>query len=188
VLGTLHTSSAHKTVDRIIDVFPDAQQAQVRVQLAESLRGVIAQTLLPRHDGSGRVAAYEIMPNTRSISNLIREGKTFQIPSAMQLQRGAGCVTMTSSLEALLNRGVIARDQANELLGNGTATSGPAPAHSVATPVATSAPSAKATEEREVTRTNSEASTAPHASTGLPRPGAGTTGFSALANRLKKTS
>ena len=75
VFGTLHTNSAAKTVDRIIDVFPDTQQAQVRVMLAESLRGVVAQTLFPRHDKPGRVAGIEVLMNTSAISNLIREGR-----------------------------------------------------------------------------------------------------------------
>src|SRR5437868_5954598 len=84
VFGTLHTNSAAKTIDRIIDVFPSGQQQQIRTMLAESLRGVIAQTLFTRADGQGRIAAYEIMRNSKAISNLIREGKVHQIASAMQ--------------------------------------------------------------------------------------------------------
>src|SRR5690606_37666470 len=90
VFGTLHTNSASKTVDRIIDAFPEAQQAQIRVMLAESLRGVVAQTLFPRADQPGRIAALEIMINTFGIANLIREGKTYQIPSAMQTGASEG--------------------------------------------------------------------------------------------------
>ena len=79
VFGTLHTSSAHQTIDRIIDVFPPHQQSQIRTQLSESLMGVIAQTLMARV-GGGRVAALEIMTSTAAVKNLIREGKTFQLP------------------------------------------------------------------------------------------------------------
>src|SRR6187397_1150931 len=84
VFGTLHTSSAAKTVDRIIDVFPPHQQAQVRVQLASSLQGVITQTLIPTKDGQGRVVACEVLIPNGAVRNLIREGKIFQIPSVMQ--------------------------------------------------------------------------------------------------------
>jgi twitching motility protein PilT len=119
VFGTLHTSSAAKTVDRIIDVFPEGRQSQVRVQLAESLRGVVAQTLLPRADKPGRVAAFEILNNNKAIANLIREGKTFQIPSTMQITRSAGNVTFEASLEGLLQRGSISKEQMNDALGKG---------------------------------------------------------------------
>ena len=84
VFGTLHTKSAPKTIDRIIDAFPPAQQQQVRVQLAEALQGVISQILLPTKDRKGRVAALEIMVATVAIRNLIREGKTHQMPSSIQ--------------------------------------------------------------------------------------------------------
>lgn len=117
VFGTLHTNSAHKTVDRIIDVFPETRQAQIRVMLSESLRGVIAQSLLPRADGAGRVAAIEVMFNTKAIANLIREGKTFQIPSSMQIGRGQGMITYESCIENLLARGLISRQVAAEFIG-----------------------------------------------------------------------
>lgn len=117
VFGTLHTNNAHKTIDRIIDVFPDTKQAQIRVMLSESLRGVIAQSLLPKVDGSGRVAAIEVLFNTKAVANLIREGKTFQIPSAMQTGRNQGMITYDSSLEALVNKGLISKSQALEFLG-----------------------------------------------------------------------
>lgn len=87
VFSTLHTSSAIKTVDRIIDVFPPEQQAQVRTSLSESLQAVVAQTLLRRADGKGRVAACEILINTYAVANLIREGKTHQILSIMQTSK-----------------------------------------------------------------------------------------------------
>jgi twitching motility protein PilT len=107
VFGTLHTNNAHKTVDRIIDVFPDTQQAQIRVMLSESLRGVIAQALLPRSDKPGRVAAIEVMVNTKAVANLIREGKTFQVPSAMQTGKKEGMITYETAIEKLLAKGVI---------------------------------------------------------------------------------
>jgi twitching motility protein PilT len=84
VFATLHTKSAPKTIDRIIDAFPPAQQQQVRVQLAEALQGVVSQLLFPTKDTKGRVAALEIMVATIAIRNLIREGKTHQMPSSIQ--------------------------------------------------------------------------------------------------------
>jgi twitching motility protein PilT len=117
VFGTLHTNNAHKTVDRIIDVFPETRQAQIRVMLSESLRGVIAQSLLPRADKPGRVAAIEVMVNTKATGNLIREGKTFQIPSAMQTGRRDGMITYESAIEDLLKRGLISKKVAAEFLG-----------------------------------------------------------------------
>ncbi|MBK9293762.1 MAG: type IV pilus twitching motility protein PilT [Oligoflexia bacterium] len=116
VFATLHTSGAHKTIDRIIDVFPQEQQPQVRVMLSESLLGVVAQTLIPRVDGTGRVAAFEIMHNTSAIQNLIREGKTFQIPNAMLTSRGEGNITFDQSLQDLLRKGLISQKDANDLM------------------------------------------------------------------------
>ncbi len=106
VFGTLHTSSAASTVDRIIDQFPSDRQQQIRVMLSESLRAVIAQTLLPKK-GGGRVAAFEILIVTHAISNLIREGKTFQIPSAMQTGKSIGMVTLNDSLLELVKKGIV---------------------------------------------------------------------------------
>lgn len=120
VLGTLHTSNAHKTVDRIIDVFPEGKQAQIRVMLSESLRGVVAQSLLPRADQSGRVAAIEVMFNNKAIANLIREAKTFQIPSAMQTGRAQGMITYESAIEELIKRGVLSQKTGLEFLGRPT--------------------------------------------------------------------
>jgi len=102
VFGTLHTSTAAKTVDRIIDVFPTDQQEQVRAMLSESLKGVICQQLLKTVDGKGRVAALEIMLGTPAIANLIREGKTFQIPSIMQTAKKDGMQLMDQHLLDLL--------------------------------------------------------------------------------------
>jgi twitching motility protein PilT len=102
VFGTLHTTTAASTVDRIIDQFPADRQSQVRVMLSESLRGVIAQTLCKRI-GGGRVAAREILLSIPAVSNLIREGKTFQIPSIMQTNRRAGMVTLNDALMELVD-------------------------------------------------------------------------------------
>ncbi len=102
VFGTLHTTTASSTIDRIIDQFPPDRQAQVRVMLSESLRGVIAQTLCKKI-GGGRVAAREILLSIPAVSNLIREGKTFQIPSVMQTNRKAGMVTLNDALMELVD-------------------------------------------------------------------------------------
>lgn len=112
VLGTLHTSSAPKTIDRIIDVFPTTQQSQIRTMLGESLRGVVAQSLLRRADGKGRVAALEVMICTPAIQNLIREGKTFQILSVMQTGKNIGMQTMADHVKKLLQDGVITKEEA----------------------------------------------------------------------------
>ena len=106
VFGTLHTTTAPSTVDRIIDQFPADRQQQVRVMLSESLKGVIAQTLVPKK-GGGRVAALEVLIITPAISNLIREGKTFQIPSAMQTGKNHGMVMLNDSLFELVKNGTV---------------------------------------------------------------------------------
>lgn len=107
VFGTLHTSSAAKTVDRIIDVFPAAEKEMVRSMLSESLRAVISQTLLKTADGSGRVAAHEIMVGTPAIRNLIRENKVAQMYSAIQTGQKLGMRTLDQSLVDLARRRVI---------------------------------------------------------------------------------
>ncbi len=106
VFGTLHTTTAASTIDRIVDQFPPDRQAQVRVMLAESLRGVIAQVLC-RKIGGGRVAAREVLLTIPAISNLIREGKTFQIPSIIQTNRKLGMVTLNDSLLELVDAGLV---------------------------------------------------------------------------------
>jgi twitching motility protein PilT len=111
VFGTLHTSSAAKTIDRIIDVFPGAEKDMVRAMLSESLRAVISQTLLKKKAG-GRVAAHEIMMGTPAIRNLIREGKIAQMYSAIQTGQSAGMQTLDQCLQDLVRRGVVARDEA----------------------------------------------------------------------------
>lgn len=110
--GTLHTTDAAQTVDRIIDVFPPHQQQQVRVQLSTTLRGVVSQTLLPRSDGIGRVAAREIMVVTPAISNLIREGKTHQIYSAIDTGGKFGMNSLDRALLQLVQEGAIAPEDA----------------------------------------------------------------------------
>lgn len=116
VLATLHTNSATKTVDRIIDVFPEAQQGQIRVMLSESLRGVVAQSLIRRNDGNGRVAVFEVLVNIPAVANLIREGKTFQIPSSMQTGQVHGMITFESSINELVRKGIISRQDAQSFL------------------------------------------------------------------------
>ncbi len=111
VFGTLHTSSAAKTVDRIIDAFPTAQQAQIRTMLAESLRGVLAQQLLKRSDKPGRVAALEIMFVTSAVSNLIREGKTFQIPSIIQTGKGMGMQMMDQAIMDFVMKKIVSPEE-----------------------------------------------------------------------------
>jgi twitching motility protein PilT len=111
VFGTLHTTTAVSTVDRIIDQFPPAQQAQVRTMLSEALKGVIAQCLC-RKIGGGRVAALEVLIGIPSVANLIREGKTFQVPSIMQTGRKYGMVTLNDALADLVKKGLITQDEA----------------------------------------------------------------------------
>jgi twitching motility protein PilT len=111
VFATLHTSSAPKTVDRIIDAFPPNQQAQVRAQLSETLEAVLTQTLLKKKAG-GRVAAVEIMMGTTAVRNLIREGKLHQIPGVMQASQEDGMQTMDMALLDLANRGVVTKSEA----------------------------------------------------------------------------
>jgi twitching motility protein PilT len=111
VFGTLHTTTAASTVDRVIDQFPSDRQAQIRVMLSESLRGVIAQTLC-RKVGGGRVAALEVLLSNGAISNLIREGKTFQIPSMMQVGRAQGMVSLNDALSELVKKGLVTPEEA----------------------------------------------------------------------------
>ncbi len=141
VFGTLHTNSAAKTVDRIIDAFPEAQQAQIRVMLSESLRGVVAQTLFPRADQPGRVACIEILLNTFAVANLIREGKTFQIPSVMQTSAGDGMMNFESHLKILVAAGKVTKEASDNFLGKASKEKeSPAPS---ATKAPSSPPSAK---------------------------------------------
>lgn len=104
VFGTLHTTSAPKTVDRVVDVFPSSQQAQIRTTLSESLKGVVAQNLFKRVDKKGRCAALEILVVTYAVSNLIRESKTHQLPSAMQTGKKFGMQTLDDAIMELLQK------------------------------------------------------------------------------------
>ena len=117
VFGTLHTSSAAKTLDRVVDVFPAAEKEMVRSMLSESLRAVISQTLLQKI-GGGRVAAHEIMMGTAAIRNLIREGKIAQMYSAIQTGQESGMQTLDQCLQDLLAKHVITRDSAREKAQN----------------------------------------------------------------------
>jgi len=112
VFGTLHTTSSAKTVDRVIEVFPVNQQEQIRNTLADGLRAVLAQTLFKRRDRKGRVAALEIMIANPAVRNLIREGKTFQIPSMLQTGKKYGMQTLDDAIMELLNRKIISPDDA----------------------------------------------------------------------------
>jgi twitching motility protein PilT len=112
VFGTLHTRTAAKTVDRLIDVYPANQQNQIRTQLSDAIRGVISQQLIPRADGKGRVMAYEVLVGTPAVANLIREGKTFQIPSLMQIGSKEGMCMMDQCLARLLADGMITEEEA----------------------------------------------------------------------------
>ncbi|WP_006788384.1 type IV pilus twitching motility protein PilT [Thiorhodospira sibirica] len=117
VFGTLHTSSAAKTIDRVVDVFPAAEKDMIRAMLSESLRAVISQTLLKRI-GGGRVAAHEIMLGTPAIRNLIRENKIAQMYSAIQTSQGVGMQTLDMSLKELLSKGLVGKEEARRKATN----------------------------------------------------------------------
>ena len=121
VFATLHTQDAPQTIDRVIDVFPPHQQGQVRAQLAATLQGVVCQSLVKRADGKGRAVATEVLVTTSAISNLIREGKTYQIVSMMQAGRAQGMHTMDQHLADLVKAGTVtyeaAREKAHDLDG-----------------------------------------------------------------------
>jgi twitching motility protein PilT len=130
VFATLHTQDTPQTIDRIIDVFPAAQQQQVRVQLSVALQGIVTQQLLPTADGAGRVAACEVLLATPAIRNLIREGKTHQIYSSLQTGSQAGMQTMDAALATLVRQGKVTQkmaesrsttpDELRRLLGAGS--------------------------------------------------------------------
>jgi len=127
VFATLHTMSAAQAVERIVDVFPPYQQEQVRMQLSLSLEGVLSQALLPRRDGRGRVAALEVLRMTPAVRNLIREGKTYQLPSAIQSGFRDGMQSLNQALRRLVEEGLVNYEEAlarassleefNQLLG-----------------------------------------------------------------------
>ncbi|MEW5899761.1 MAG: type IV pilus twitching motility protein PilT, partial [Bacillota bacterium] len=111
VLATLHTSSAAETIDRVIDVFPPSQQQQIRIQLANTIEGIVSQQLIPRTDKPGRVVALEILVATPAIRNLIREGKTFQIPTQLQTGARYGMQTLDMSLRTLYQKKMISKEE-----------------------------------------------------------------------------
>src|SRR3982074_106514 len=111
VLGTLHTGNASRTLDRLIDVFPDDQQEQIRIMVSESLRGVISQQLIPRTDGAGRVLALETLTNTPAVANVIREAKTYMLPGIIQTGKKQGMQLMDDALVDLYQRGSINADE-----------------------------------------------------------------------------
>ncbi|MEM6822609.1 MAG: ATPase, T2SS/T4P/T4SS family, partial [Verrucomicrobiota bacterium] len=111
VLGTLHTGSAARTMQRLLDVFPVNQQAQIRTMVSESIRGVICQQLVPRADGKGRVLALEIMTNNPGVANLIREGNNFMLPGQIQIGKKDGMKLMDDSLMELFEQGLITGDE-----------------------------------------------------------------------------
>lgn len=114
VFGTLHTSGAPNTINRIIDVFPPEQQGQIRAQIAESLLMVVTQNLYKKQDGSGRVGAFEVMVCTPPVKNLIREAKIHQLPSVMQTGQRDGMITMEKSIEDLVTSGLISNAEKNK--------------------------------------------------------------------------
>ena len=161
VFATLHTNSAAKTIDRIIDIFPSGQQAQIRTMLSESLEGVVAQTLLPSKDGKGRVAALEVLVGVPALRNLIRENKTAQILSVIQTGANHGMISLDQHLRELVMQGRLSRQDAAVHASNpsvfeqpGTSTAGTPPApivRSAAPPVnAQTAPGSAPTAPRVV--------------------------------------
>lgn len=130
VLATLHTSGAATTVDRVIDIFPPHQQQQIRMQLSVTLEGILSQVLLPKAKGSGRVLAMEILTITPAVRNIIREGKTHQIPNVIQSGTQFGMISLDQSLKNLYQQGLISYEEAlakctnqddfNRLLGRAT--------------------------------------------------------------------
>ena len=112
VIGSMNTSSAHKTIDKVIDSYPAAQQNQIRAMVGESLKAVFSQRLLPRADGTGMVLAYELLLGSTQLSNLIKDGKTFQIPNIMQMGKAQGLRTMDDTLMELFKAGAITAEVA----------------------------------------------------------------------------
>ncbi len=111
VLGTLHTGSSARTLDRVLDVFPIDQRDQIRIMVSESLRGILSQQLVPRIDGNGRAMALEVLVNTPAVSNCIREGKTYMLGGVMQTGKNVGMITMDDSLRGLYSSGLISREE-----------------------------------------------------------------------------
>jgi twitching motility protein PilT len=112
VLGTLHTGNASRTLDRLLDVFPDDQQEQIRIMVSESLRGVISQQLIPRIDGQGRILALETLTNTPAVANVIREARTYMLPGIIQTGKKQGMQLMDDALVDLYSQGLISAEEA----------------------------------------------------------------------------
>ncbi len=112
VLATLHTGSAARTLDRVLDVFPTEQREQIRIMVGESLRGIISQQLVPRKDGTGRELALELLVNTPAVSSIIRDGKTFMLPGVMQTGKNVGMIMMDDALARLYTEGYISKEEA----------------------------------------------------------------------------
>jgi twitching motility protein PilT len=112
VMGTLHTTDAPQTVDRIIDIFPPNQQPQIRLQFSQIIEAVLSQALLPKAEGKGRVAAFEIMLGNAAVRNLIREGKTFELHSVMQLSASEGMQTLDQALADLVRKRIVSLEEA----------------------------------------------------------------------------
>lgn len=112
VLATLHTGSAARTLDRVLDVFPTEQREQIRIMVGESLRGIVSQQLVPRKDGTGRELALELLVNTPAVSSIIRDGKTFMLPGVMQTGKNVGMIMMDDALAKLYHEGHISGDEA----------------------------------------------------------------------------
>ncbi len=111
VLGTLHTGNASRTLDRLLDVFPDDQQEQIRIMVSESLRGIISQQLVPRIDGQARMLALETLTNTPAVANVIREAKTYMLPGIIQTGKKQGMQLMDDALVDLYNQGLISAEE-----------------------------------------------------------------------------
>jgi hypothetical protein len=142
VIGSMNTSSAHKTIDKVIDSYPANQQNQIRAMVGESLKAIFSQRLLPRADGTGMVLAYELLLGSTQLMNLIKDGKTFQIPNIMQMGKAQGLRTMDDSLLELLRAGTISLEIAHRNAVNPKsfpplpAAGTPAPATAPAAPAA----------------------------------------------------
>jgi len=153
VIGSMNTSSAHKTIDKVIDSYPAAQQNQIRAMLGESLKAVFSQRLLPRADKTGMALAYELLLGSTQLANLIKDGKTFQIPNIMQMGKSQGLRTMDDSLLELLKAGTITLEVAHKNALNakafpplppaGAPAAAPAPAPAHAPAQAPAAPPAR---------------------------------------------
>jgi twitching motility protein PilT len=112
VFSTLHTPDAIRTIGRVLDVFPPKEQGQIRSMLSESLRGIVSQTLIPNKDGSKMELAYEILVNTSACGNLIRDGRSFQLPSILQTGKKQGMCLMDESIAELVRQGKITKEEA----------------------------------------------------------------------------